>query len=245
MTLLHVLQLNSVSISWHMGFSATCRPLLPWNWVQLNWETHYFQKGHAHIISSAHRSSLLICWSPLTRHQCEHLPSKTSLILSSSDQLHHLSWYLWWDYYLAGIVQRVYQIPYFAWLGWQTSFVMPPCIECVSESESEVVQSCPTLRLRGLLPTRLLRRQSTDKSTGVGCPFILQGIFLTQGSNLGLPHCRQTLYHLSHREAQCSNVLVHAPVYVYVVYVPFQTRRILLQTWRIEMITTVLTGHTF
>ena len=32
------------------------------------------------------------------------------------------------------------------------------------------------------------------KSTGVGCHFLLQGIFPTQGSNLGLLHCRQTLY---------------------------------------------------
>ena len=30
----------------------------------------------------------------------------------------------------------------------------------------------------------------------MGCHFLLQGIFPTQGSNLGLPHCRQTLYHL-------------------------------------------------
>ena len=34
------------------------------------------------------------------------------------------------------------------------------------------------------------------KSTGVGCHFLLQGIFPTQGSNSGLPHFRQTLYHL-------------------------------------------------
>ena len=34
---------------------------------------------------------------------------------------------------------------------------------------------------------------------GVGCHFLLQRIFLTQGSNLGLLHCRQTLYHLSHQ----------------------------------------------
>ena len=27
---------------------------------------------------------------------------------------------------------------------------------------------------------------------------LLQGIFLTQGLNLGFLHCRQTLYHLSH-----------------------------------------------
>ena len=29
--------------------------------------------------------------------------------------------------------------------------------------------------------------------------FLLQGIFLTQESNPGLPHCRQTLYRLSHQ----------------------------------------------
>ena len=34
-----------------------------------------------------------------------------------------------------------------------------------------------------------------------GLPFPSPGNFPTQGSNPGLPHCRQTLYHLSHREA--------------------------------------------
>ena len=38
------------------------------------------------------------------------------------------------------------------------------------------------------------------KSTGVGCHFLLQRIFPTQGSNLGLPHCRHLLYHLTTRE---------------------------------------------
>ena len=32
-----------------------------------------------------------------------------------------------------------------------------------------------------------------------GLRFLLQGIFSTQGSNPGLPHCSQTLYHLSHQ----------------------------------------------
>ena len=32
-----------------------------------------------------------------------------------------------------------------------------------------------------------------------GLPFPSSGIFLTQGLNLGLPHCRQMLYHLSHQ----------------------------------------------
>ena len=33
----------------------------------------------------------------------------------------------------------------------------------------------------------------------MGCHFLLQGIFLTQGSNLGLLLCRQTLYPLNHQ----------------------------------------------
>ena len=52
----------------------------------------------------------------------------------------------------------------------------------------------------GLQPTRLLHPWDfPGKSTGVGCHFLPQGIFPTQGSNLGLPHFRQTLYRLSHQ----------------------------------------------
>ena len=36
----------------------------------------------------------------------------------------------------------------------------------------------------------------------MGCHFLLQGIFPTWGSNSGLPHCRQMLYHLSHQGIQ-------------------------------------------
>ena len=35
------------------------------------------------------------------------------------------------------------------------------------------------------------------QNTGMGSCSLLQGIFPTQGSNSGLPHCRQILYHLS------------------------------------------------
>ena len=43
--------------------------------------------------------------------------------------------------------------------------------------------------------------QRTDKNTGVGSHSLLQGIFLTQGSNPGLLHCRQILYHLNHKRS--------------------------------------------
>ena len=46
--------------------------------------------------------------------------------------------------------------------------------------------------------TKLLRPWDFQgKSTGVGCYFLLQGIFPTQGSNPGLLYCRQNLYCLS------------------------------------------------
>ena len=45
---------------------------------------------------------------------------------------------------------------------------------------------------------------SPGKNTGVGCRFLLQGIFLTQGLNLGLLHCRWILYHLSHQGSPTS-----------------------------------------
>ena len=40
---------------------------------------------------------------------------------------------------------------------------------------------------------------SPGQDTGVGSLSLLQGIFPTQGSNLGLLHCRQILYQLNHQ----------------------------------------------
>ena len=48
------------------------------------------------------------------------------------------------------------------------------------------------------LPTELSGK-SINKYTGVGGLSLLQGIFPTQGSNPGLPHCRRILYQLSHK----------------------------------------------
>ena len=57
-----------------------------------------------------------------------------------------------------------------------------------------------SLQPHRLQPARLLCPWDfLGNSTGVDCHFLLQGIFPTQGSNLGLLHCRQVLYHLSHQ----------------------------------------------
>ena len=55
-------------------------------------------------------------------------------------------------------------------------------------------------RPRGLSPTgHFHARAYPGKSTGVGRHCLLQRIFPSQGLHPGLPHCRQTLYHLSHK----------------------------------------------
>ena len=62
-----------------------------------------------------------------------------------------------------------------------------------------VAQLCLTLQPHRLQPARLLCPwDSPVKNTGVGCHFLLQGIFQIQGWNPGLLHCRQILQRLSH-----------------------------------------------
>ena len=68
-----------------------------------------------------------------------------------------------------------------------------------TESESHSVMS-DSLWPHGLQPARLLcPRKSPGQNTGVGSHSLLQGIFPTQGSNPGLPHCRRIHYQLNHQ----------------------------------------------
>ena len=65
-----------------------------------------------------------------------------------------------------------------------------------SESEQSCLTLCDPMDTRLLHPWDFL-----GKGTGVGCDFLLQGNFPTQGLNPGLPHCGQTLYRLSHQRS--------------------------------------------
>ena len=57
----------------------------------------------------------------------------------------------------------------------------------------KVAQSCPTL-----CDPMDCSWNSPGQNTGGDRRSLLQGIFTTQGSNQVLPHCRRTLYQLSH-----------------------------------------------
>ena len=72
----------------------------------------------------------------------------------------------------------------------------------------KVDQLCPTLcdpmdcslpgsSVHGILQAKIQKEYFAIGKV-VGCCSLLQEIFLSQGSNLDLLHCRQILYHLSH-----------------------------------------------
>ena len=71
-------------------------------------------------------------------------------------------------------------------------------------SKCLVTQSCltPCDPIDCSLPGSSVHGDSPGKNTGVRNLSSLQGIFPTQGSNPGLPHCRQILYRWATREAQ-------------------------------------------
>ena len=80
-------------------------------------------------------------------------------------------------------------------------FLLTKCCCCCI-----VVKSCPMfLQPHGLLSIRFLYAWDfTGKHTGVGCHFLLQAIFPTQGLNPHLwclLHCRWILYHWATRGA--------------------------------------------
>ena len=67
-----------------------------------------------------------------------------------------------------------------------------------SESGSGSVKSYSLQPYRLEPPSLLCPWDTPGKNIGVYSHFFLQGIFPSQGLNLGLPHCRQMLHCLSH-----------------------------------------------
>ena len=78
-----------------------------------------------------------------------------------------------------------------------------------------VTQWYSTLQTHGLWPTRLLCPwDSPGKNTGVGCHFLLQGIFLTQGSKPGQANSVTSEPPMCVCVCECVCVYVYICVYV-------------------------------
>ena len=100
----------------------------------------------------------------------------------------------WWTYLPTHHTRGV---PLPGWSLWGLSALERVWFYSSSSACSVTSVMSNSLRPYGLQPTRLLCLWAfSGKNTGVGCHFLLQGIFSTQGSNprlLGLLHCRQIL----------------------------------------------------
>ena len=89
-----------------------------------------------------------------------------------------------WDYFLISLSNLLLLV----YMNIRDFCVLASCC-CL------IAKSC---LIHGLQSTRLLGPWDfPGKNTGVGCHFLLQEIFLTQGSNPHLLHCRWILYHLA------------------------------------------------
>ena len=79
--------------------------------------------------------------------------------------------------------------------------VLETTLQLKSESEVKSLSRVPTLcdPMDCSLPGSSVHGIFQARVLVVGCHFFLQWTFPTQGSDLGLPHCRQTLYRLSHQ----------------------------------------------
>ena len=80
----------------------------------------------------------------------------------------------------------------FSFLLWHVLATLHFSVDYLPAGRSVMSAVCDP---HGLQPARLLcPLDSPGENTGVGCHSLLQGIFPTQGSKLGLLHCRQILY---------------------------------------------------
>ena len=77
---------------------------------------------------------------------------------------------------------------------------------------AQLLQSCPTLcdPMDCSPPGSSVHGDSAGRNSGVGCHALLEGIFLTQGSNLRLLcllHCRQFIHQLSYPGSPIRTIL--------------------------------------
>ena len=85
-------------------------------------------------------------------------------------------------------------------------------------------------------------KREQDKNAGVGSHSLLRGTFSTQGWNLGLLHCRQILYCLSHQGSPNRQQAVENPGWTWDVWpcplqlestVPLSPRRLAVPSFRV------------
>ena len=95
------------------------------------------------------------------------------------------------------------------------------CQLCLNKTLKVLFKDCLKVKVKSLSGVQLFSTTWTiayqaslsmgfpGKNTGVGFHFLLQGILPTQGTNLGLLHCRETLYHMNQQGSAREECLLH------------------------------------
>ena len=162
-----------------------------------NW---FWKKTDQHAKKKCHGSGFqgkFVSWSGRIWY-CKRIISKelSGTAYNSQVLLRGLTWLVWllvewlrgnWRHCNRWFAESHFKI--------KTSPVLKNCCYC------SLLHCVQLLWPHGLYPTRLLCPWDfPGKNTGVGCHFLLQGIFLIQGSNLPLLCCRWILHHWATRE---------------------------------------------
>ena len=108
------------------------------------------------------------------------------------------------------------------WLHpWHMNIIASPNVWVLKKCQVLVTQLCLTLcnPMDCSPPGSSVHGDFQGKNTGVDCHALLQGIFRTQESNPGLPHCRQILYHLSHLGSPW--ICVHPILFLFLMLRPY------------------------
>ena len=186
--------------SWPIGPPACflAEPGLMWVWAPGVWH-HTALLPSFILLPSSPLGSASTCFAPLC------VPGTAGVgigILERQDSVWrclHWELLLWWEKGEGYSKCKGDPCSLHPWTSNQHSV-----INLMVSKENERKWSCSvvsdSLLPHGLWPTRLLHSWDfPGKGTGVGCHFLLQEIFPTQGSNPGLLKCRQMLYLLSHQ----------------------------------------------
>src|SRR5574337_139169 len=94
-------------------------------------------------------------------------------------------------------LMRSLQPPDILWIHWRVyNFIVNTSKRVLFLAPSDAYVRSFLYLLYTLIKLYYTHTHTHKKNTGVGCHFLLQGIFPTQELNPGLLHCRQVLYQL-------------------------------------------------
>ena len=182
------------SLGWHWGFGrAEDRLWGCWSWVC--WGTRVPTTGRSKLREAGlgQRYRILLALHSFNRPGGAHLCLPRHCLTQENILFYY--YYFWPHHRVCGSLVSLPGLNPDPW-QWKRQVLTTGVLYLV-------VQLCLTLwNPMDCSPSGTsVRGDSPGLNTGVNSLSLLQGLFPTQVWNLGLPHCRQILYHLSHQQS--------------------------------------------